>query len=106
MSKPFGYFEYIKLQENAYCVLSDSGSVSEESNILGFPAVLIRTSTERQEAEFAGAINHSGYSFDSIVSYVTISRENRKSMKTIDDYFSNAFSSRVMRCIFSVLKKY
>ena len=104
MSKPFGYFEYIKLQENAYCVLSDSGSVSEESNILGFPAVLIRTSTERQEAEFAGAINHSGYSFDSIVSYVTISRENRKSMKTIDDYLSNAFSSRVMRCIVSVLR--
>ena len=104
MSKPFGYFEYIKLQKNAYCVLSDSGSVSEESNILGFPAVLIRTSTERQEAEFAGAINHSGYSFDSIVSYVTISRENRKSMKTIDDYLSNAFSSRVMRCIFSVLR--
>ena len=53
---PFGLFDYCKLQKNAYCVLSDSGTLSEESAILGFPAVLIRTSTERPEALDAGTI--------------------------------------------------
>ena len=53
---PFGLFDYCKLQKNAYCVLSDSGTLSEESAIFGFPAVLIRTSTERPEALDAGTI--------------------------------------------------
>lgn len=53
---PFGFLDYVKLQKNAYCVLSDSGTLSEESAILSFPGVLIRTSTERPEALDAGTI--------------------------------------------------
>lgn len=54
--KPFGFLDYNKLQMNAGCVLSDSGTLSEESAMLGFPAVLIRTSTERPEVLDAGTI--------------------------------------------------
>ena len=50
MHEPFGFSDYIELQQNAFCVVSDSGTLAEESAILGFPAVSARTSTERQEA--------------------------------------------------------
>lgn len=53
---PFGFLDYNKLQRNAYCVLSDSGTLSEESAMLGFAGVLIRTSTERPEALDAGSV--------------------------------------------------
>ena len=54
--KPFGFFDYNKLQQSAYVVLSDSGTLSEESAMLGFPGVLIRTSTERPEVLDKGTI--------------------------------------------------
>ena len=54
--KPFGFFDYAKLQSNARCVVSDSGSISEESAILGFPAVTLRDSMERPEALDAGTM--------------------------------------------------
>ena len=54
--KPFGFCDYVHLQRNAFCVVSDSGTLAEESAILGFPAVSLRTSTERPEAVDAGAM--------------------------------------------------
>lgn len=54
--EPFGYFDFNKLQQNAKCVLSDSGTISEECAISGFPAVTIRNATERPEALETGSI--------------------------------------------------
>ncbi|MDR2486345.1 MAG: UDP-N-acetyl glucosamine 2-epimerase, partial [Clostridiales Family XIII bacterium] len=54
--QPFGFTDYVRLQQDSHCVLSDSGTLSEESAILGFPAVLIRTSTERPEVLDSGNI--------------------------------------------------
>ncbi len=54
--EPLGFFDYVALQKNAYCVLSDSGTIPEESAILNFPGVSLRNSTERPEALDAGSI--------------------------------------------------
>ena len=68
--KPFGFIDYNKLQQNAFCVLSDSGTLSEESAILNFPAVLIRTSTERPEVLDKGSIIIGGIKSDEVIQAV------------------------------------
>lgn len=72
--KPFGFFDYNNLQMNAFCVLSDSGTLSEESSILHFPAVLIRTSTERPEVLDKGSIVVGGIRAQSICQSIEIAR--------------------------------
>lgn len=72
---PFGFFDYIKLQQHACCVLSDSGTLSEESAQLGFPAVLIRTSTERPEVLDKGSIVIGGIEAKQIHQSVRLARE-------------------------------
>lgn len=64
--EPFGFFDYNKLQKNAFCVLSDSGTLSEESAMCHFPGVLIRTSTERPEALDMGSVVIGGIDAETI----------------------------------------
>jgi UDP-N-acetylglucosamine 2-epimerase (non-hydrolysing) len=71
---PLGFFDYVKLQQNAYVVLSDSGTISEESAMMGFPAVSIRTSTERPEAIDAGTVVLGGISKDSMLNAIEITK--------------------------------
>lgn len=65
--KPFGFFDYNKLQQSAFCVISDSGTLSEESALLRFPAVLIRTSTERPEVLEKGSLVIGGLIADEVI---------------------------------------
>jgi len=95
---PFGYLDYVKLQKNAWCVLSDSGTLSEESAILGFPAVLIRTSTERPEAVDAGTVVVGGISSETILPAIELARGGTEKQAPID-YEPTDVSEKVVRII-------
>ena len=100
--KPFGFFDYNKLQQNAYCVLSDSGTLSEESAILKFNGVLIRTSTERPEALDAGSVIIGGITTESIEQAIDIavSMDNNNELRGLPaDYNDLNVSIKVVKII-------
>jgi UDP-N-acetylglucosamine 2-epimerase (non-hydrolysing) len=105
--KPFGFFDYNQLQQNAFCVLSDSGTLSEESAILHFPAVLIRTSTERPEVLDKGSIVVGGLRPDDVLRAVRLARdlfEEDPSRPLPPDYLDTNVSLKVVRLIESYVK--
>ena len=99
--QPLGFFDYVKLQQSAMVVLSDSGTISEESAMMGFPAVSIRTSTERPEAVDAGTIVLGGISTDSVLQSIEIAIDLKLTEQdTLPwEYEVKNTSSRVMRTI-------
>jgi UDP-N-acetylglucosamine 2-epimerase (non-hydrolysing) len=100
--EPFGFFDYNRLQLSAYCVLSDSGTLSEESAMLRFPAVLIRTSTERPEALDAGAIVLGGVNTKSIEQAMALAvsmHENGEPVALCKDYEDANVSVKVVKII-------
>jgi UDP-N-acetylglucosamine 2-epimerase len=99
--EPLGFFDYVKLQNEAYVVLSDSGTISEESAMMNFPAVSIRTSTERPEAIDAGTIVLGGISKESMLQSIPIARElQHESQNHIpQEYEVLNCSTRVIRVI-------
>ncbi|MCC2083267.1 UDP-N-acetyl glucosamine 2-epimerase [Staphylococcus sp. HMSC068D08] len=100
--KPFGFFDYNALQKNAFVVLSDSGTLSEESSILKFPGVLIRTSTERPEVLDKGTVIVGGISFNNLVQSVELAKameENNEPMIDAIDYKDTNVSTKVVKII-------
>ncbi|MEX0377798.1 non-hydrolyzing UDP-N-acetylglucosamine 2-epimerase [Bacillus sp. S4] len=105
--KPFGFLDYNKLQLNAYCVLSDSGTVPEEASILGFPAVSIRTSTERPEALDKGGIILGGIKKEDVLQSVELCRDmwtNNEMVRPVIDYTDTNVSVKVIKIIQSYTK--
>lgn len=105
--KPLGFFDYNKLQMNAYCVLSDSGTLSEESNMLVFPGVLIRTSTERPEVLDAGTIVIGGITGDDIEQAIDLAIDifaDDPEHQTPEDYMDGNVSTKVVKIIQSYTK--
>ena len=100
--KPFGFLDYNMLQMNAYCVLSDSGTLSEESAMLNFPGVLIRTSTERPEVLDKGTIVIGGIREEDVERAVELAVamfENGEELAMPSDYTDTNVSVKVVKLI-------
>ena len=103
-SKPYGFHEYNKLQMNAFCVISDSGTITEESSILNLPAITVRQAHERHEGMDEGTLIMSGLNKDRIIESIEIvTKEHKKSrtMKIVKDYDVDNVSTKVLKIILS-----
>lgn len=103
--KPFGFFEYVKLQQNAYCVISDSGTITEESSILHFPAITIRQAHERPEGMDEGTLIMTGLNRERILQAIEVVTsqfsERKDCIRSIPDYAPDNVSKKVLRIILS-----
>ncbi len=97
--KPFGFFDYNCLQQNSKCVLSDSGTLSEESAMLGFRGVLIRTSTERPEALDQGTVIIGGIQKKDVLRAVELSLALNISPSVISEYQTPNVSEKIVKMI-------
>lgn len=105
--EPFGFFDYNLLQKNSFCVLSDSGTLSEESAILGFPGVLLRTSTERPEVLDKGTVVIGGIRGEDVERAITLAvsmSENGEETVMAEDYADTNVSVKVIKLIESYTK--
>jgi UDP-N-acetylglucosamine 2-epimerase len=102
LNEPLGFFDYNKLQQNAFCVVSDSGTLPEESAYFNFPAVSIRTSTERPEAIEKGVFTIGSITSEQILQAVDLTVEMHKNGETasvVAAYHDDNVSTKVIRLI-------
>lgn len=100
--RPLGFSDYVKLQKMSFCVISDSGTISEESSILKFPAITIRQTHERPEAMDEGTVIMTGFSRENITKSINIvTTSNPSRLNTVEDYRPSDVSEKVVRIIYS-----
>jgi len=104
-SKPFGLLDYIKLQMSAFCVLSDSGTITEEASLLNLPAITIRNAHERPEGMDEGTLIMSGLKVDGVLDAVRVvtSQHDRdqRVIPVVRDYQAGPVSKQVVRVVLS-----
>ena len=100
---PFGFFDYVNLQINAFVTLSDSGTINEEASILNIPAINLRETNERPEAMEEGSSLMVGMDIDRIFQSIELLTDKNRVNKInkVSDYNSDNFSERVVRTIYS-----
>jgi UDP-N-acetylglucosamine 2-epimerase (non-hydrolysing) len=106
--KPLGFIDYIALQSSAFCVLSDSGTLTEEASIVGFPAVMLRQAHERPEGMDEGTVIMAGRSPQAVINAIEVitqhhADESRKP-RLVQDYEPNNVSAKVVRVILSYIE--
>ena len=103
--KPLGFPDYVKLQMNAACVISDSGTITEESSILGFPAVTIRQAHERPEGMDEGTLIMCGLEMETVLKSIEVVTSQfsdfSSRIRTVADYAVDNVSHKVLRIILS-----
>ncbi|WP_061215013.1 non-hydrolyzing UDP-N-acetylglucosamine 2-epimerase [Syntrophomonas wolfei] len=105
--KPLGFFDYVNLQVNAFCVVSDSGTITEESSILGFPAVTIREAHERPEGMDEGTLIMCGLKESNVINAIAVVTAQFKAhpqgIQIVKDYDADNISQKVVRIILSYI---
>jgi UDP-N-acetylglucosamine 2-epimerase (non-hydrolysing) len=103
--KPFGFCDYIKLQMDALCVISDSGTITEEGSLLNLPAVTIRNAHERPEGMDVGTLIMAGLKKDRVLDAVRITLDQFKRgvrvMAPVEDYEAQSVSKKILRIVLS-----
>lgn len=102
--KPFGFFDYIKLQMEAFCILSDSGTITEEASLLNLPAVTIRNAHERPEGMDEGTLIMCGLKAERVmnaVQVVTNQHKKDRSFFIVPDYEGGMVSKKILRVVLS-----
>jgi len=104
-SKPFGFLDYVHLQTKAFCVLSDSGTITEESSLLNFPAITIRNAHERPEGMDVGTLIMSGLKRERVLDAVKVVASQAvaggRAVLPVADYENPHVSKQVLRIVFS-----
>jgi UDP-N-acetylglucosamine 2-epimerase (non-hydrolysing) len=102
-SKPYGFFDYVNLQMNAACVITDSGSITEEASLLNFPAISIRRAHERPEGVDSGTILLAGTDAKDILTGVhaamKLHQGERALSNAVDDYSNDSVSTSIVKAI-------
>lgn len=104
-SKPYGFHEYNNLQMNAFCVISDSGTIAEEGSILNLPAVTIRQAHERPEGMDETTVIMSGLNKNRVIDSVEVATKHNsltpRAIKAVNDYTADNVSKKILRIILS-----
>ena len=104
--KPMGLFDYIKLQKHAFCVISDSGTITEESSILNFPAIMIRQAHERPEGMDEGTLIMCGLKSGNVLNAIDIVTSfdyKQRTFRIVKDYNIDNFSKKIVKIVFSYI---
>jgi UDP-N-acetylglucosamine 2-epimerase (non-hydrolysing) len=109
MMKPLGFFDYVRLQRDAFCVVSDSGTITEESSLLDFAAVTIRQAHERPEGMDEGTLVMCGLRAPDVLNAIEVVTEQRaeadgRAFRLVPDYDAGRVSAKVVRIVLSYVE--